>query len=113
MPNSLGADELIGQALHLARLSPQHHHFQTGVVIEMGMESGDDDFVAFVLKIGELFWQKAGVKVVNQRDRADDQGICGHHDRTHQTIANQIAKRLGSVLVTFVRYKGIKATQEF
>ena len=54
-------------------------------MIEMCMQGGNDNCVRFVLEVGEFFWQKASVVVI-------DEGYGPHHKRTARN--NRGARRL-------------------
>ena len=49
------SDQLAGKLLHCRRLAMHDKHLQAGIVIEMRVAGGDDQFVMFVLQIGQLF----------------------------------------------------------
>jgi len=39
----------------MARLAPQEHNFKARIVIEMCMQRRDDNFVMFMLQVGQFF----------------------------------------------------------
>ncbi len=102
------ADEAVGQLLDFSGLAAKDYHLETVFMVEMGMQSGDDDGVRLVLEIGEFFRQQTRVVVVNESDGADNKGISGDHGGTNESVANQIAKRLRTILVALIRYKRIE-----
>lgn len=65
MPNALGADEFVGQLLNIAGTAAQEHHFKTRIVIQMGVQRGDHDFVVLMLKISELLGKKSSLVVID------------------------------------------------
>jgi hypothetical protein len=65
VPDSLCADEFVGQLLNIAGSAAQEHYFKTRIVIQMGMERRDDDLVMFMLKISKFFGEKAGVVIID------------------------------------------------
>jgi len=54
MLHALGADEPIGQLLHLSRFAAKDNHFQATLMVEMCVQRGNDDLVIVVLEIGQL-----------------------------------------------------------
>jgi hypothetical protein len=103
------ADKPVRKLLHILRGPTKYDHFETTLVVEVCMQGGNDYFMILVLEIGELLRQKAGMMVVNKRDRAHDKRVCGDHHRADEPVANQIAKGFRAVLVALVRDEGIKA----
>jgi hypothetical protein len=49
--------------LNVTRPATQDHDFKARIVIEMGMERRDDNFVMLMLKVGQFFREKASVMV--------------------------------------------------
>ena len=69
------SDQLAGKLLHCGRLAMHDKHLQAGIVIEMRVAGGDDQFVMFVLQIGQLFADTVLVMVIYQGDSPHDDGI--------------------------------------
>src|SRR5467141_3842227 len=61
--HALCTDELVRQCLNVARLSAQHHDFEAVVMVEMGVDRGDDYFMMLVLDVCQLLRQQARVMV--------------------------------------------------
>ena len=74
MPDSLRADEFVGQFSNITRPAAQYYHLKASIVIEVGMECRDDDFVMFMLKISEFFGEQSSVVVIDQRHGSYDRG---------------------------------------
>jgi len=66
--------------LDISRLPPKHNHFQAILVVEMSMQSGNDDRVTLMLKISKLLRQQTSVMIVDEGDRANDKRISGDND---------------------------------
>jgi len=109
MLHAFSADKTVCKLLHILRGPTKYDHFEAILVVEVGMQGRNNYFMVFVLEIGELLRQKAGVMVVNQGDRAHDERVCGDHYRADEPVANQIAKGFRAVLVALVGDEGIKA----
>jgi len=74
--------------LDISRLPTKHNHFQAIFVVEMSMQSGNDDRVTLMLKISELLRQQTSVMKVDKGDRANDKRISGDNDRADESVAN-------------------------
>jgi hypothetical protein len=105
---SLCADEALRQLLYFSRLAAEHHYLQTVFMIEVRMQGRNDDCVTLVLEIGKLLRQQPGVMIVNESDGANDKRVAGHNDRAYEPVTNQIAKRLGPIVVPLVRDERIE-----
>ena len=112
MVDAFGADELVGESLDVFRLATENDHFEAGFVIEMGVQSGNDELVMIVLKIGKLFGQETGVVIVNESDGANDKRVVGNDDGIDELVADQIAEGLGAVIVTFVGNVRIETAEQ-
>jgi len=111
MPDSLCADEFVGQLLNIVRLATQQDHLKAGIVIEMRMEGRYDHVMMFMLKIGQFFGEKASVMVVDQRHASYDGSIRRHDGRAHKPIPDQVAECLGSVVVAFFSDELVKTLE--
>jgi hypothetical protein len=79
MLDTLGADQPVCQPLYISRLPPQNDHFETAIVVQMGVKRGNNHLMMLMLEIGKLFRQKAGLMVIDERYRPDYQGIGSDH----------------------------------
>ena len=99
MPHTFCTDQFAGEMLHLAGFASQQDDFQTGIVIKMSMKRGDDNVVMVMLKIRKFLGKHAGVVVVDQRHRSDNRRLRSRDGGPHQAVANEIAERLGAIIV--------------
>lgn len=111
MPNSLGTDQSVGKLLNVPRLTAQEYHFKAGIVVEMGVQGRDNDFVVFVLKISELLGKKPSVVVIDQRNCPDDRSFRGHHRSSNKSVPDQVTKSLRPVFVALFRDEPVKAIE--
>ena len=77
----LGADQPVRQLLHLFGLAAKHDDLETTFVIEMSVQRRNDDVVMLMLEGSQFLGEKTGVVIVNQGDRAHDEGVRGDHYR--------------------------------
>ena len=112
MLNTLGADEPIGESLHVFGFATQHDDFEAILVIEMGVHSRNDDVVVLVLNVGKFFRKQARVMIVDERHGADDESVRSDNGRVDQALANQIAKGFGAIFITLVGDKRIEAAKQ-
>ena len=75
MLNAFCTDQAVRQLLDVFRLATKHDHFQAILVVEVGVESRNDDCVTLVLKIGKLFREQPSVMIVDEGYRANDKRI--------------------------------------
>ncbi|HXX99354.1 MAG TPA: hypothetical protein VEI54_00445 [Candidatus Limnocylindrales bacterium] len=108
MTNPLCADKFVGQLLNIARLAPKEHNFKARIVIEMGMQRRDDNFMMFVLQVGQFFGEKPRVMVIDQSHGCHDWSSRGHDCSPHKPVPDQVAEGLGSVVVAFSRDEIVK-----
>jgi len=101
MLHSFCADKAVGELLNVFRLAAKYDHLQAVLMIEVGMQGGNDDRVGLVLEIGEFFRQQASVVIVDEGDGANHKRIGGDDYRAHKPVANQITERLGAILIAF------------
>jgi len=111
MPNSLPADEFVGQSLHISGLTAQEYHFKARIVIQMGVQRRDHEFVMFMLQISEFFGEKASVVVVDQGDGSHHRSFRSHHRGSNQLVPDQVTERFRPVLVAFIRNELIETLQ--
>jgi hypothetical protein len=97
--------------LNIVRLAAQEDHLEAGIVIEMRVKRRDDHFMMFVLKVGELFREKASVMVIDQRYCPDDWSPGGDNCTFHEPVPNQVAECFGSVLITLFNDELVKTIQ--
>lgn len=88
MLDTFSADELASESLYVFGLTTKDDDFEAGFVIQVGMQSGNDQFVMIVLKVGKPFGQETGVVIVNQSDGADDKSIVGNNDGLNELVAD-------------------------
>lgn len=88
MLDAFSADELASESLHVFGLTTKDDDFEAGFVIQVGMQSGNAQFVMIVLKVGKPFGQETGVVIANQSDGADDKSIVGNNDRLNELVAD-------------------------
>lgn len=81
-------------------------------MIEMRVDSGDNEFVILMLQRGQLVRQQAEVMVVNEGNGSHHEALARLQRSFIQTIANKIAESFGAVIVTFVSQKAVKSFQE-
>lgn len=81
MLDSLCADQPVGQPLHLFGRTAKYDHLQATLVVEMRVQSGNNDFVILVLDVGQLLGQQTSVMVVDEGDRAYYQSVGRDHYR--------------------------------
>ena len=111
MLHAFCADESIRQLLDIFRLAAKHDYFQAAFVVEMRVQSRNDDCMMLMLQIGKLLRQQTRVMIVDQGHRAHHKRISSDHDRTYQPVTNQIAECLRTVLIALVSYERIKPAQ--
>ncbi len=111
MPNSFCANEFVGKLLNIARPTAQEHYFKARIMIQMGMERRDDDFVMFMLKVSQFFREKTSVMVIDQRHGSHDWSLRRDDRRPHKTVPNQVPERFRSVVVAFFSDELIKAIE--
>ena len=90
--NAFEANEPIGELFNLGRLSVDDEHLKAGVVIEMRMAGGDDQFMVLVLHLGELFSDAVLLMVEDEGDGADYDGVRRRGLLVDEAVANEIAK---------------------
>jgi hypothetical protein len=81
------------------------------MVIEMGMKRRNDNFVMFMLKVGEFFGEKARVMVINQGYGSHDRRLRRHYGGAYQPVPYQVSERLGSIVVAFFSDEPIETVQ--
>ena len=111
MADSLGADELVGELLNITRLPAQEHYFKAGVVIEMSMQSRDNNLVMFMLEVGEFFRKQASVMIIDQGHGSDDGGFRGYDRSPYNPVPDEIAERFRPVVVPFVSDEFVKTIE--
>ncbi len=92
MLHAFCADQPVRELLDISRRTAKYDYLQAALVVEVRVQGGNDYFVTLVLEVGKLLRQQASVMVVNERDRPDDQSICGDYYRANEAVTNQIAK---------------------
>lgn len=75
MLHTLQADQAACELLHSARRSVHNEYFQAEIMIKMGVSCRNDQVMTGVLQFCKLLGHSLGVKVINQRDAADDSGV--------------------------------------
>ena len=111
MPHALRADEFVSQLLNIARLAAQEHNFKARIVIQMGMQRRDDNFVMFMLQVGQFFGEKPRVMVIDQSHGCHDRSRRGPDCSPHKPVPDEVAEGLGSVVVAFFRDEFVKAIE--
>jgi hypothetical protein len=110
--DSLEADQTVCELLDASRLSVNDKNFEAGVVVEVGVAGGDNQFVVLVLEFGELFCDAIGVVVVDESDGADDDGIGRRGAFNDQLVADQIAERFRAVGIATVGDRAVEASEK-
>ena len=98
--HAFGGDEFAGDLVDFVAPASNDDHFKTVVFIQMDVQAGIYGNFGFVLHIREKSPDSMDSMVVNQIDHADYFGIALAYFFLNQMIANQIANRLGAVLIT-------------
>jgi hypothetical protein len=94
--------------LNIARPAAQDHYLKARIVIEMGMERRNDNFVMFMLKVGEFFREKASVMVIDQRHGSHNRSRWGYDRSPHKPVPYQVAESLGPIVVAFFSDEFVK-----
>jgi hypothetical protein len=76
------------------------------------MERGNNDFVVLMLQISQLFRKQARVVVVDESDRADDQGVGPDYSGADKPVSNQVAEGLGAILVSLLGDERVETSQQ-
>ncbi len=112
MPDSLCADEFVGELLNVAGTTAQEHYFKACIVIQMGMQRRNDNFVMFMLQIGQFFRQKASVVIIDQRNGPHYRSLRGHNRSPNKPVPDQIPECLRAVIVAFFRDEPVKPIEQ-
>ena len=72
MLDSFQRDQLAGELLHRRRTAMHNQHLQAGVVIQMRVAGGDNQFVMLMLQLGQLLAHAVRIVVIDQGDGAHD-----------------------------------------
>ena len=97
--NALEGGQTVGEFLHLQGLAAYDYHLQAVVVVHVDMGGGDDLVMVVMLDQGNLFLELMLVMVIDQTDNPHDL-LVGLPLFLDEGLANQIANRLGAVIVT-------------
>src|ERR1700693_4943822 len=111
--NPLGADQAVGQFLHLFGLATKYDDLEAAFVIHVGMQRGDDHVMMLMLEVREFFGQETSVMVVDESDGAHHKCVGSHHSRSDQAVANEVAESFGTVLITFLCNEVVEAAKQF
>jgi len=76
MLDTLRANQGIGQLLYVGGLAAKDDHLKAVIVVEVDMQSGDNQVLKVVLSLDQLIIQKPDVMIVYHRDCSDHAG-CG------------------------------------
>ena len=112
MPDPFCADELVRKVLNISGLTAEKNNLKARIMIQMGMQSGNDHFVMLMLKVCELFRKKAGVMIVDQSHGPHDCRSRGYNRSSYKLLADQVAKCLGSVVISFFSKEFVKAIEQ-
>ena len=98
--HAMGRNKFVGDFLDQTRLAAHNQHLQAIVVVEMDMDSGDDDFVMVVLDVRQCGLNMLPVVVVNESNRAGDFLVAKPLPMLDEPIANHVGNGQRAVLVT-------------
>jgi hypothetical protein len=96
--DTAGADQLVGDSLDLIGPTFDGDDLKAIVVVEVDMHARQNRVVRVVLDLGEAVGEITLVVVVNEGDRADDLLVIFPFV-PNQSVTDQVAKRLGAVLI--------------
>ena len=98
--HTIGRDKLVGDFLNQTRLAAHDQHLQAIMVIEMDMDSGDNDFVMVVLDVRQCGLNMLPVVVVNECNRAGDFLVTKFLAMFDEPVTNHVGNGQRAVLVT-------------
>lgn len=71
------------------------------MVVEMSMDSRNNDFVMRVLDVRQFLREKTLMMIVNEGNRANHESCGSDNGRFDEAIANQVTECFGAVFVSF------------
>lgn len=115
MHDTLRRNQRVGHLLYRGGLAFEDQNFETVIVIQMHVKSGQHQMKMIVLHGREAVRQETHVMIVDQRQGADDNTIGLLGGFLDEGVADQVAKRFGTVgvasltdvLIEFVEQVGI------
>lgn len=112
MLDAFGADQGIGKCSDALGIAAHDQNFETIIMVEMNVQSRDDEVGMMVLQIGEHGLQTRLVMIEQKRD--------GARDLTTQTVpmfdqmsANHVANGKRAVGITLLRSHRIEFARQF
>ena len=112
VPDAALGGQRVRETAHRAGWTAQHRHFQTSVMVQMHVQTGDRQIMMIVVRLGQPARQVAGGVVVHiaQRGDAGRFGIVGALPVQH--VPHDVAQRLGSAGVAAPRHQPIDGVQQ-
>jgi hypothetical protein len=110
--DALGADYVLGHLVNLSDTATQDYNLQTVVLIEVHVQGRDCLEQMRMLQVYQLLGDHSGVVVIDQENRSDSPGLGIAQTLAAQLLANQVAYRLGTALITLFGYQTIELREQ-
>ncbi len=104
--------ESIGEVADVAGTAAQYRDFQTGVVIEVDVQTGDSEVVAVVLRVGQSLREFAGFVVIHIGQGGDAGGSRRFRRVAADVIAHDVAQGFGSAGIAAPVHQGVDRAQQ-
>ena len=112
MLDAFETDQAVCKLTHPAGLSVDDEDFEAGIVVQMGVRSGDDQIMLCMLQFRQFLANSGGGVIVNQCHSSHDRRVGRGGLLGDQAITDQIAKGLGTIGVSLQTDIAVKSLEK-